>query len=138
MKVVILAGGKGLRLSEKTKNIPKPLVEIDNKPIIEHIISYFNKFDLNDFYIMLGYKSNLIKNTEQFIPTIPQNLKYNISKSDGSYYNSDITDSNRITIIITIYYIYLNKLLKISTIYYIYNIYNAGSKKRWNYPRSIV
>jgi len=61
MKVVILAGGKGLRLSEKTKNIPKPLVEIDNKPIIEHIISYFNKFELNDFYIMLGYKSNLIK-----------------------------------------------------------------------------
>ena len=61
MKVVILAGGKGLRLSEKTKSIPKPLVEVNNKPIIEHIISYFSKFGLEDFYIMLGYKSNLIK-----------------------------------------------------------------------------
>ena len=41
---------------------------------------------------------NLIKNSEQFIPTIPQNFKYNISKTDGSYYNSDTSDTNRITI----------------------------------------
>ena len=41
---------------------------------------------------------NLIKNVEQFIPTIPQNFKYNITQSDNSYYNSDITDTNRITI----------------------------------------
>ena len=62
MKVVILAGGKGLRLSEKTKNVPKPLVEILNKPIIEHIIEYFNKQNFQDFYLLLGYKSKLIKN----------------------------------------------------------------------------
>ena len=63
-----------------------------------NIISFEQDFlSLTDTYTIIP-NINLIKNTEQFIPTIPQNLKYNISKSDGSYYNSDITDSNRITI----------------------------------------
>ena len=63
-----------------------------------NIISFEQDFlSLTDTYTIIP-NINLIKNTEQFIPTIPQNLKYNISQSDGSYYNSDITNSNQITI----------------------------------------
>ncbi len=61
MKVVILAGGFGTRLSEYTKDIPKPLVSIKGKPIIVHIIKHYIKFGFKEFYIALGYKGSLIK-----------------------------------------------------------------------------
>ena len=60
-KVVILAGGFGTRLSEYTKDIPKPLVSIKGKPIIVHIIKHYIKFGFKEFYIALGYKGSLIK-----------------------------------------------------------------------------
>ena len=62
MKVVILAGGKGTRISEYTETIPKPMVPIGNKPILEHIINYYIKFGFNDFIIVTGYKHKIIKN----------------------------------------------------------------------------
>lgn len=62
MKVVILAGGYGTRLSEYTENMPKPMVEIGGKPIIFHIMMNYSKFGFNHFYIALGYKSEYIKN----------------------------------------------------------------------------
>jgi len=61
MKVVILAGGKGTRLSEETTNIPKPMVEIGGKPIIWHIMKMYSNFGFNDFIICLGYKGYMIK-----------------------------------------------------------------------------
>tara|TARA_A100001011_G_C14315959_1_gene847995 strand:- start:1367 stop:2062 length:696 start_codon:yes stop_codon:yes gene_type:complete len=61
MKVVILAGGKGTRLSEYTKLIPKPMVKIGNKPIIHHIIDHYLKYNLKDFIIAGGYKYSIIK-----------------------------------------------------------------------------
>ena len=63
MKVIILAGGFGTRLSEYTKRIPKPMVKIAGYPIIIHIIKHYMKYGLTDFYIAAGYKSNEIKNT---------------------------------------------------------------------------
>ena len=62
MKVVILAGGFGSRLSEYTEIIPKPMVNIGNDPILMHIIKIYAKFGYNDFYIALGYKSDVIIN----------------------------------------------------------------------------
>ena len=62
MKVVILAGGLGTRMSEITKTIPKPMVKINNKPILIHIMNHFSKAGFNEFYIALGYKGNVIKN----------------------------------------------------------------------------
>lgn len=59
-KCVILAGGVGSRLFEETKVKPKPLVEIGNQPIILHIINYIKKYKINEFFICLGYKGNLI------------------------------------------------------------------------------
>ena len=61
MKVVILAGGKGTRISEYTKTIPKPMVPIGSKPILHHIIDYYMKFSFNDFIIASGYKHEIIK-----------------------------------------------------------------------------
>jgi glucose-1-phosphate cytidylyltransferase len=61
MKVVILAGGRGTRLSEETTNIPKPMVEIGGKPIIWHIMKSYSHFGFNDFIVCLGYKGYLIK-----------------------------------------------------------------------------
>ena len=61
MKVVILAGGKGTRIAEYTKTIPKPMIKIGNKPIIEHIIDHYKKYDLKEFIIASGYKSFILK-----------------------------------------------------------------------------
>ena len=61
MKVVILAGGLGTRISEYTHSIPKPMVQIGKKPLLIHIMNLYSKFNYNDFYIALGYKSEIIK-----------------------------------------------------------------------------
>lgn len=61
MKVAILAGGRGTRLTEETTNVPKPMIEIGGKPIIWHIIKTYSHFGFNDFIICLGYKGYVIK-----------------------------------------------------------------------------
>ncbi len=61
MKVVILAGGFGTRLSEETTLKPKPMVEIGGKPILWHIMKLYSAYGHNDFIILLGYKGYLIK-----------------------------------------------------------------------------
>ncbi len=61
MKVVILAGGFGTRISEETCSIPKPMVEIGEKPMLWHIMKIYSRYGLNEFIILLGYKGYLIK-----------------------------------------------------------------------------
>lgn len=61
IKVVILAGGLGTRLSEETDIKPKPMVEIGGKPILWHIMKIYSHYNFNDFIICLGYKGYLIK-----------------------------------------------------------------------------
>ncbi len=61
MKVVILAGGLGTRISEYTKTIPKPMIKINNKPILRLIMEHYKKYGFNNFYIALGYKGNVIR-----------------------------------------------------------------------------
>ena len=61
MKVVILAGGRGTRLSEYTKTIPKPMVQINGKPMIIRIMNHFAKSGFKNFYIALGYKGEIIR-----------------------------------------------------------------------------
>lgn len=62
MKVVILAGGYGTRLSEYTESIPKPLVKIGKLPILIHIMRQYAKYGYTEFIVALGYKGSLIKN----------------------------------------------------------------------------
>lgn len=61
MKVVILAGGFGTRLSEETNIRPKPMVEVGNEPIIWHIMKIYSNYGYNDFIICAGYKQEIIK-----------------------------------------------------------------------------
>jgi len=61
MKVILLAGGFGTRLSEYTKTIPKPMINIGGKPMLLYIMKQYAKYGFKDFYIALGYKSEIIK-----------------------------------------------------------------------------
>ena len=61
MKVVILAGGRGTRISEETEVLPKPMVEIGGKPVIWHIMKLYSHYGFNDFIICLGYRGYMIK-----------------------------------------------------------------------------
>lgn len=61
MKVVILAGGFGTRITEESHLRPKPMIEIGDRPIIWHIMKYYSQYGFNDFVICLGYKQYLVK-----------------------------------------------------------------------------
>ena len=61
MKVLILAGGFGTRISEETHKIPKPMIEIGGKPILWHIMKIYSHYGFNEFIILLGYKGDVIK-----------------------------------------------------------------------------
>ena len=62
MKVFILAGGYGTRLSEYTKLVPKPMIKIGKLPMLVHIMKIYLNYGYKDFYILMGYKSSVIKN----------------------------------------------------------------------------
>ena len=86
MKVVILAGGYGTRISEESHLKPKPMIEIDGKPIMWHIMKYYSSFGFQDFIICCGYKGYVIK---EFF-------------ADYFLHNSDITfdlKSNRLEVL---------------------------------------
>ena len=61
MKAVILAGGRGTRLSEETQMRPKPMLKIGEKPVLWHIMKIFSHYNINDFVICCGYKGEIIK-----------------------------------------------------------------------------
>lgn len=81
MKVVLLAGGFGTRISEESQNKPKPMVEIGGKPIIWHIMKEYSYYGFNDFIICAGYKQEYIKEwfANYFLYTSDVNFDY----SDG-------------------------------------------------------
>ena len=62
MKCIILAGGKGTRISELTKEIPKPMIKVAGKPILYHIMKHYSKHGFNEFILAVGYKKNIIYN----------------------------------------------------------------------------
>jgi len=77
MKVVILAGGFGTRISEESHLKPKPMIEIGEQPILWHIMKYYSTFGFNEFIILAGYKQNKIK--EYF-------ANYFVYNSDVTFY----------------------------------------------------
>jgi len=81
MKVIILAGGFGTRISEYTNLIPKPMITVGGRPLIWHIMRTYAHFKHNDFYIALGYKSQLIK--EYFFNYRALNLDFTIDLATG-------------------------------------------------------
>ena len=77
MKVVILAGGFGTRISEYTKIIPKPMIKICGKPILHRIIDHYIKYGHKEFYVALGYKGHVITNYFKK-KKFPRNIKINL------------------------------------------------------------
>lgn len=75
MKTVILCGGQGTRLKEKTDSIPKPLVEVGGKPILWHIMKIYSAFGFNDFVLCLGYKGKMIKDYFTQELKVPKNWR---------------------------------------------------------------
>jgi glucose-1-phosphate cytidylyltransferase len=81
MKVVILAGGLGSRLSEETTVRPKPMVEVGTHPIIWHIMKYYSMFGHNEFFLALGYKGDAIK--QYFLNYQASNRSFRIRLEDN-------------------------------------------------------
>jgi len=89
MKVVILAGGFGTRLSEYTESIPKPMVTVGGRPILWHIMKTYASFEYADFYIALGYKAKVIK--EYFLNYHSLNADFTVNLANGGvqYHQTD-------------------------------------------------
>jgi len=100
MKVVILAGGLGTRLSEETDIRPKPMVEIGGKPILWHIMKTYSSFGFNDFIVCLGYKGYFIK--EYFVNYFlhQTDVTLNLATNAMEFHNS-LTENWKISLIDT-------------------------------------
>jgi len=83
MQVILLAGGRGTRLSEETSTRPKPMVEIGGKPILWHIMGIYAGHGFKDFLVACGYKGEMIK--EYFHNFFVHNSDYLIDLRDGSH-----------------------------------------------------
>ncbi len=100
MKVVILAGGLGTRLTEETSIRPKPMIEIGGKPMLWHIMKIYEQYGYNDFIICLGYKGYFIK--EYFINYYLYNSDITVELSSNKmdiHYSS--SESFRVTLVDT-------------------------------------
>jgi glucose-1-phosphate cytidylyltransferase len=100
MKVIILAGGFGTRLSEYTESIPKPMVKIGGKPILWHVMQTYANFSHKDFYIALGYKAEVIKDYFLHYRTLNSNFTVDLSSGDVVPHQIENTDW-RVTLVHT-------------------------------------
>ncbi len=100
MKVILLAGGLGTRLSEYTELIPKPMVPIGGKPILWHIMQSYAKYDHKDFYIALGYKAEVIKDYFLNYRALNADFTINLSSGDVRPHQIDDVDWN-VTLVFT-------------------------------------
>lgn len=105
MKVVILAGGFGTRLSEYTETIPKPMVSVGGYPIIVHIMHHYARFGYTDFIVALGYKSQYIKDYFKNFSAINSDFSINLSsgqlnllKPCGLNWNVTLIDTGQSTL----------------------------------------
>lgn len=100
MKVIILAGGFGTRLSEYTESIPKPMVTVGGRPIIWHIMNTYSKYGHTDFHLALGYKAEVIK--EYFLHYRSLNSDFSINLRTGAIESHQTDETNwRVTLVHT-------------------------------------
>jgi len=100
MKVLLLAGGFGTRLSEETDIRPKPMVEIGGKPILWHIMKTYSEYGFNEFVVLLGYKGYYIK--EYFANYFLHQSDVTIDMSDGSMQvHNNSSESWKVTLLDT-------------------------------------
>jgi glucose-1-phosphate cytidylyltransferase len=100
MKVIILAGGLGTRLSEYTGSIPKPMVTVGGRPILWHIMRSYAHFGHKDFYLALGYKAEVIK--EYFLHYRSLNADFTVDLSSGAVESHQMDETDwRVTLVDT-------------------------------------
>tara|TARA_B100000795_G_scaffold106567_1_gene78656 strand:+ start:284 stop:1045 length:762 start_codon:yes stop_codon:yes gene_type:complete len=100
MKVVILAGGFGTRLSEYTESIPKPMVTVGGRPILWHIMKTYAHFGYKDFYLALGYKAEVIK--DYFLHYHALNTDFTVDLASGDIQPHQIEETDwRVTLVNT-------------------------------------
>ena len=92
MKVVILAGGLGTRLSEYTVSIPKPMVTIGGRPILWHIMKTYAHYGHNNFFLALGYKAEVIKDYFLHYSNLNADFTINLSSGDIKSHQKDEVD----------------------------------------------
>ena len=90
MKVLILCGGYGTRLSEETNVMPKPMVNIGDKPIIWHIMKYYSKFGFNEFLLLLGYKGNIIKSYFESYHDLNSDFTIDLRNNRKIFHNREV------------------------------------------------
>lgn len=88
MKVVILAGGFGTRISEESHLKPKPMIEIGEQPILWHIMKHYSQYGFNDFVICLGYKQYVVKEyfADYFLHT--SDVTFDLAKNEMQVHNN--------------------------------------------------
>ena len=100
MKVIILAGGFGTRLSEYTESIPKPMVTVGGRPILWHIMKTYAHFGHKDFHFALGYKAEIIK--EYFLHYRTLNSDFTVDLASGKIEPHEVEDIDwRVTLVDT-------------------------------------
>ena len=88
MKVVILAGGIGTRISEESDLKPKPMIEIGGKPILWHIMKIYSHYGFTDFVICCGYKGYVIKDYFHHYYMHQSDMTIDLGKNTIEYHNS--------------------------------------------------
>ena len=101
MKVVILAGGFGTRISEQSHLIPKPMIEIGEKPILWHIMKYYSSFGFNEFIICCGYKQYVIKEFFADYYLHMCDITFDFTKENHFEVHSNTTEPWKVTLIDT-------------------------------------
>lgn len=101
MKIVILAGGYGTRISEESHLKPKPMIEIGNNPILWHIMKTYSYYGFNDFIICCGYKGYLIKEYFANYYLHRSDITFDFSKDNQITVHSNVVEPWRVTLVDT-------------------------------------
>lgn len=101
MKAIILAGGYGTRLGNRTETIPKPMIKIGQKPILWHIMKIYSYYGINDFIICLGYKGDIVKNYFLHYDALNNDFTINLNNSEINFHNGHDEKNWKITLVDT-------------------------------------
>src|SRR5260370_28093107 len=92
MKVVILAGGRGTRMSEETELRPKPMVDIGERPILWHIMKSYATQGFKEFFVALGYKGEVIKRYFLDYHGMSKSVTIDVATGRASFHESEVDD----------------------------------------------
>ncbi|MCI9440714.1 MAG: glucose-1-phosphate cytidylyltransferase [Ruminococcus sp.] len=101
MKVVILAGGFGTRISEESEFKPKPMIEIGGKPILWHIMKCYSYYGFHEFIICAGYKQNVIKEYFSNYFLYGSDVTFDFSKENSMTVHNNVSDPWKVTVVDT-------------------------------------